>query len=54
MQRLSERPGWFVPVSTLLDYLEAHRGYRHVITAAERRVLERRWLMHKIRSGGTT
>ncbi len=23
MQRLSLRPGWFVPVSTLLDYLEA-------------------------------
>ncbi|NLE74972.1 MAG: hypothetical protein GX604_10150 [Actinobacteria bacterium] len=54
MHRLSSRPGWFVPVSTLLDYLEAYRGHRYVITTSERRRLERRWLMHKIRLGGTT
>jgi hypothetical protein len=54
MRRLSSRPGWFVPVSALLDYLEAAREHGRVITASERRGLERRWLAHKIRLGGTT
>jgi hypothetical protein len=47
MERLSKMNGWFVPVSTLLDFMLQARG-RHVITHAERRRLERRWIWHKI------
>jgi hypothetical protein len=50
VQRLSEKNGWFVPVATLLDYLRAQHG-THEITAAERRSLERRWLLEKILVG---
>jgi hypothetical protein len=50
MQRLSRRKGWFVPVSTLLDYMEAQRG-PVVLTDSARSQLERRWLWHKIRFG---
>ena len=51
MTRLARRNGWFVPVSELLDYLLAQRGGRSVLRAAERRELERRWLLHKVRFG---
>jgi hypothetical protein len=50
MQRLSAKGGWFVPVSTLLDFLRPPQGPRHV-TAAERRQLERRWLWEKLFRG---
>ncbi len=50
MDRLSKKNGWFVPVSILLDYLRKENG-EHVITARERRFLERKWLLHKIRVG---
>ena len=50
MQRLASRNGWFVPVTTLLDYLVQHRGLT-VLSAAQRRALERRWLRSKIRAG---
>lgn len=50
MRRLSRKNGWFVPVSTLLDYLLARQGHRE-ITAAQRRAFERRWLRHKILNG---
>ena len=52
MKRLGQRKGWFVPVSTLLDYLR-EKNADHVITARERRTLERKWLLHKIRVGKT-
>lgn len=48
MTRLSRKDGWFVPVSTLLDYLLVRRG-PVVITDAQRSALEWRWLMHKVR-----
>jgi hypothetical protein len=51
MDRLSRKNGWFVPVSTLLDFLRQTRG-EHEITPRERARLERRWLWHKIRIGG--
>lgn len=54
MKRLSQRPGWFVPVSQLLDHIAAMKGGTHVITPSERRKLERRWLAHKVRIGGTS
>jgi hypothetical protein len=51
MRRLSTKNGWFVPVTTLLDFLLEARGH-HEITDRERSALERRWLAHKLRVGG--
>ena len=50
MEGLAARAGWFVPVSTLLDYLLARRP-DPVLTPRQRTVLEARWLVHKIRYG---
>jgi hypothetical protein len=50
MTSLSRRNGWFVPVSTLLDFLAAQNPQR-TISTADRVALERRWLMHKVRFG---
>jgi hypothetical protein len=50
MTRLSRRNGWFVPVSTLLDFL-LERKSDAAITPANRSRLERRWLTHKARFG---
>jgi len=50
MTRLSGKNGWFVPVSTLLDYLCEKNG-PHTITDKERRFLERKWLLHKLFTG---
>lgn len=52
MERLSTKRGWFVPVSTLLDFLSARNG-RTAITPSERGRLERRWLSSKVRVGHT-
>ena len=52
MRRLGAKDGWFVPVTTLLDHLLETNG-GHVISGAERRSLERRWLVHKLRVGRT-
>jgi len=52
-ERVSRKNGWFVPVSTLLDDLLEVRGHRE-ITDHERARLERRWLLFKIRVGGTS
>ena len=48
MERLSRKNGWFVPVSTLLDYLLEAKG-AHTITPAERNGLERKWLADRTR-----
>ena len=53
MERLSRKPGWFVPVSTLLDYLLDVRG-PHALTARERWQLEMKWLARKLMAGGTS
>ncbi len=50
MTRLSRKNGWFVPVTTLLDYLREHRD-NQVITTKERQALERRWLLEKMFRG---
>jgi hypothetical protein len=47
MERMSRMNGWYVPVHTLLDFIQQARG-KHIITQVERRDLERRWLRHKI------
>jgi len=46
MTRLSRKNGWFVPTSTMLDYLRQRRG-PYTITDAERRRLEWKWLLQK-------
>ena len=43
INRLKDKKGWFVPVGTLLDYLWSQRS-DHLITAAQRRLMEWRWL----------
>jgi hypothetical protein len=47
IERLSAKNGWFVPVTTLLDFL-ARRKAEAPITNQQRTKLERRWLLHKI------
>lgn len=50
MKRLSQKEGWFVTTSTLLDHLRSVQGH-HVISDNERRRLERRWLRTKLLHG---
>jgi hypothetical protein len=50
MTRLSKKNGWFVPVSTLLDYLRLQRG-EVVLNDQQRDQLERRWLWEKFFRG---
>lgn len=52
MERLARRDGWFVPVTTLLDYLRDH-GRGKEITRGDRRTIERRWLISKARVGAS-
>lgn len=54
MRRLADRNGWFVPVGTLLDHLRDVAGGVHTISSSERTRLERAWLRHKVRTGGTS
>jgi hypothetical protein len=52
MRRLAGLPGWFVPVSTLLDYIGERRGWQTV--GDDRQVLsgmQWRWLLQKITRG---
>ena len=51
MKRLSRKNGWFVPVSNLLDHLNAGRGGNRVLSPGERARLERRWIWEKMRYG---
>lgn len=50
MERLAGKNGWFVPVTTLLDFLAQQRGPT-VISDRQRQGLERRWLMSKLTIG---
>jgi len=50
MTRLSRKNGWFVPVGTLLEFLRSRRE-NLAITDAQRRSLERRWLLEKVFRG---
>ena len=49
MRRLADKGGWYVPTSDLLDHLLARRG-RRVISAPQRRALERKWLLSRVES----
>lgn len=50
MTGISRRHGWFAPVSQVLDFLRARQSATQ-ITHAQRTLLERRWLAHKVRFG---
>ncbi len=47
MERLAKKDCWFVPVSTLLDYIQNQRG-EHTLAPTERIFLERKWLYEKV------
>ncbi len=51
MSRLRKKNGWFVPVTELLDYLLDRRGL-HEISEEERRRLQRKWLLSRLRTRG--
>jgi hypothetical protein len=50
MTRLSRKGGWFVPVSTLLEYIRPYDRIE-MLRDDERRRLERRWLWEKLFRG---
>jgi hypothetical protein len=50
MRRLAKKNGWFVRVAVLLDHLLAVKGHCE-ITDAQRRRLERKWLLEKMMTG---
>lgn len=50
--KIADRDGWFVPVSDILDYLLDKKG-NAIISNAERAILERKWLINKIKIGPT-
>lgn len=50
MERLALKRGWFVPVSTLLDFLVEKQGAM-VLSDRERAYLETRWLLEKLFRG---
>lgn len=52
MERLSKRDGWFVTVSTLLDFLKKENK-NQVITKKQRAELEWKWLLDKLILGST-
>jgi hypothetical protein len=45
MKRLCSKNGWFVPVSTLLDFL-LQTQVEHIILPEQRARLQRKWLLH--------
>ena len=52
MERLSKKNGWFVSVSTLLDFLKKENK-THVINTRQRTALEWKWLFDKLILGST-
>jgi hypothetical protein len=51
VERLAGLPGWFVPVSTLLDHLRANDGWQADPGPGPLRGLRRRWVLSKLRRG---
>ena len=52
MNRLSKKNGWFVPVSTLLDFLKTKNKIQ-IINSKQRTALEWKWLFDKLILGPT-
>jgi len=51
VERLAGLPGWFVPVSTLLDHLRSYDGWQPDPGRGPLRSLRRRWVLSKLRRG---
>ncbi len=51
MKSLSNRDGWFVPATTILDYLREQPGWVRNITPSRIRELEWKWLLTKCLHG---
>jgi hypothetical protein len=51
VERLAGLPGWFGPVSTLLDHLRTQSGWQANPGPGELRGLRRRWVLSKLRRG---
>jgi hypothetical protein len=51
VERLASLPGWFVPASTLLDYLRLQPGWQTDRSAQELRGVQRRWLRSRLLRG---
>jgi hypothetical protein len=49
--KISEREGWFVPASQLLDFLLEKKNGINTIKKNERAKLEKKWLYHKLKVG---
>ena len=52
MERLSNKNGWFVPVSVLLEFLKKENK-KHIISLKQRTELEWKWLFDKLVIGST-
>ena len=52
MTKLSKRDGWFVTVSTLLEFLKRENKNAE-INSEQRRALEWKWLFDKLILGST-
>ena len=52
LRRLARKPGWFVPVSTLLDFLR-QRNRTQSISATALHAMERKWLFDRLGSAIT-
>jgi len=52
MKRLSNKNGWFVPVSVLLEFLK-EENKKHIISFKQRTKLEWKWLFDKLTVGST-
>jgi hypothetical protein len=52
LRRLARKPGWFVPVSTLLDFLRQRNGTQS-ISATALRTMECKWLLDRLGSALT-
>jgi hypothetical protein len=51
IKRLAALPGWFVPASTLLDYLRGQPGHKQAIDARVLQRMQWEWLFTKLRYG---
>jgi len=48
LKKLSLRDGWFVPISTALDFIRSRQN-KESLTVDQRFILEARWFLHTIR-----
>lgn len=51
IDRMSRLPGWFVPASTLLDFLKTRPGWRENVDRRTLRRMQHRWLIDRVRHG---